>query len=216
MSVANLLKDQDSVPTYEQLRELVAYLKQLKSLQCWEVPTLWRKARAWKDGNGAAGSFPARPEPLDDHRAKLDELETWLLAHDPKPAPAVLASGGQSTVLAKPRKLLDGWRDITAALEMKYSDRDKIKGLNDRCKGPIKASGKGTKPLVYADELIDWWNQMANKQQELVNAHEGRKLSATAQYNYGREGTAAPEITGSVKKRRRDRSKAKQPKPAKT
>jgi hypothetical protein len=104
-----------------------------------------------------------------------------------------------------PRKLLTGWRAIAAALDMKYAQHKDIKSLNQRLKGPIRNKGAGTKPMVYLDNLLEWWNHLAVQQQELSNQRDGVRLSAEAQHNYGRDGTAAPEIGGGVKKRRRDK-----------
>jgi hypothetical protein len=105
----------------------------------------------------------------------------------------------------QPRKLLVGWHSICEALGEKYSTRKEIKGLNDRLDGPIANKGQGTSPRVYRDDLIEWWNRLALKHKEDSNQTKGRKLSADAQYNYGTEGTVAPEVGGSVKKRRSDR-----------
>jgi hypothetical protein len=104
----------------------------------------------------------------------------------------------------RPRKLLTGWHEITKELEMKYAERKKIKSLNDRLEGPIANKGPGTPPMVYREKLLEWWNKLAIQQQEIANQREGARLSAEAQHNYAREGTVAPEIGGSVKKRRRD------------
>jgi hypothetical protein len=102
-----------------------------------------------------------------------------------------------------PRQLLTGWHEIAKVLEVKYQDREKIKSLNARCDGPITNRGKGTQPMVYRDKLLEWWNSMDIRYQELANQREGRKLSTESQYNYGRDGTVAPEIGGGVRKRRR-------------
>jgi hypothetical protein len=102
----------------------------------------------------------------------------------------------------RPRQLLVGWRDIADALDMKYQDRRRIQSLNQSSGGPINARGKGTRPRVYLDDLLRWWNQLAVRQQELANRREGARLSAQAQHAYGREGTTAPEVGGGVKKRR--------------
>lgn len=102
-----------------------------------------------------------------------------------------------------PIKWLFGWLEIVTALEMKYADREKIKTLNDRFEGPIVNHGSGTQPMVSHDRLMTWWNGLATKQQDLANQRQGKRLSATASYQYGRGGEASPEIAGSVKKRRR-------------
>ncbi len=117
-------------------------------------------------------------------------------------------TAGQPSVNEQPRKLLTGWHEITAALDMTYGDRDKIKDANKLFEGPIRNSGPGTNPMVYLDGLITWWNRLDLKQQELANRRVGERLSAEAHHNYGRDGTAAPEIGGGVKKRRSDRKLA--------
>jgi hypothetical protein len=103
---------------------------------------------------------------------------------------------------ATPIKLLAGWREITDALGRPYADRKKIRSLNSRCGGPIKNRGIGTQPWVDRDDLIKWWNRLA----EMADVAEDRRADAQAsagiQHNFGRDGTVAPEIGGEVKKRR--------------
>jgi hypothetical protein len=103
----------------------------------------------------------------------------------------------------RPRRLLTGWHEITAALEMNHTDREKIKSLNDRFNGPIKNQGRGTQPMVDRVELIEWWNKLAIQAQEQTNRRDGERASVEAHHDYGRDGIAAPEIAGGVKKRRR-------------
>jgi hypothetical protein len=102
--------------------------------------------------------------------------------------------------------MLIGWHEITAALEMRYSQRETIRQLNQAYEGPIINHGRGTKPMVYLDELRQWWDKLAIKTQDSANQREGARLAAETQHNYGREGTAAPEIGGGVRKRRNKRS----------
>lgn len=133
------------------------------------------------------------------------EIRGWPLQQSPQPlsdhGPAI-SSLLQENV-SKARKLLTGWHEITDALDMNYSDRKKIISLNARRDGPIKNRGVGKSPMVYRDELIEWWNKMEIQGQESWNRSEGAKLSGEAQYNFGREGTVAPEIGGTVKRRRK-------------
>ncbi|QDU44601.1 hypothetical protein Mal52_30870 [Symmachiella dynata] len=110
----------------------------------------------------------------------------------------------QTTTELKPVVLLTGWREITSALELKSDEQSKVKSLNDRMDGPIPKPPKGGQPIVEKTILIAWWNSLAVKQQELANQQSGKKLSAESQHDSGRDGTAAPEIKGGVKKRRRD------------
>ena len=90
------------------------------------------------------------------------------------PAPSTSEATMVDPQLAKPKKLLTGWREITEALDGKNDDRDKVKSLNDRFKGPISSRDKGTQPMAYRDELIGWWNKMAVKQQKLANQERGK------------------------------------------
>jgi hypothetical protein len=115
-------------------------------------------------------------------------------------------AGGGSPLVAKPIRLLTGWIEITAALDMQKSDWKKIKSLNDRRGGPIKNRGRGTQPMVNRDVLIEWWNGLDAQTEESANRRDGERASAETQHNYGRSGTAAPEIGGEVKKRRRHTS----------
>jgi len=107
--------------------------------------------------------------------------------------------------LTEPKTLLTGWHAIAGALDLPHARHKEIRSLNDRCGGPITNKGAGTRPMVYQEDLIEWWNKMAVQTQELENQREGARLSVEAQHNYGRDGTAAPEIGGGVKKRRRDK-----------
>jgi hypothetical protein len=103
----------------------------------------------------------------------------------------------------QPKRLLTGWHDICAAVEMQYNQHNEIKSLNKRFGGPIKTTGAGTKPMVYHEDLLDWYNRLAIEAEERANRRKGRQLSAKEAYNYGRDGTVAPGVGGGVKKRRR-------------
>jgi len=142
-------------------------------------------------------SFSPRRQ-LADTMLKLEKWAGFLdrPARTERQAPAIQQED-------RPKQLLTGWRNIAAALNQKYSQRGDIKSLNDRFDGPIKNSGAGTRPMVWREDLITWWDRLVMKQQELANQREGARLSAGAHYSYSRDGTVAPEIGGSVKKRRR-------------
>jgi hypothetical protein len=157
------------------------------------------------DWNFLTGKF----EPVQTSRGRWAEDMEWLLhlaeqtPDDPEAGNREDAGGPLPARSERPKKLLTGWHEITVALEMTHGNREKIKSLNERFDGPIVNQGSGSQPMVYREELIEWWNRLATLQQESANQSKGRKLTAEAQHNYGREGTAAPEIGGSIKKRRR-------------
>jgi len=97
---------------------------------------------------------------------------------------------------------LTSWREITDALDLPHSERDKVKSLNERFGGPIPTPKKGSQPIVGRVALLEWWNRLAIMQADLAHQREGARLSAEAQYTYGRDGVAAPDISGGVKRRK--------------
>jgi hypothetical protein len=101
-----------------------------------------------------------------------------------------------------PKTLLTGWHGIMAALDRPHNQYGTVKSLNERMNGPIVNNGQGKQPMVYEEKLIEWWNNLAELHEELENKEENARLSAQSQHNFGRDGTVAPEIGGSVKKRR--------------
>ena len=120
-------------------------------------------------------------------------------AKESSPQPAV----SDAVPDAVPKDWLTGWHAITSALKMKYADREKVKSLNTRFSGPITNKGPGTQPIVDRAKLIDWWDKLDQQQQELSNQQQGRRLSAETTHNFGRAAEVAPEISGSIKKRRK-------------
>jgi hypothetical protein len=109
----------------------------------------------------------------------------------------------------KPKKLLTNWREITDALGLNHDDQDKVKSLNERFSGPIPKPPQGGQPIVSHDVLVKWWNGLAVQQQEAANQRDGAKLAVESQHAYGkrRPVQVAPEIGGSVKRRRADRKR---------
>jgi hypothetical protein len=99
---------------------------------------------------------------------------------------------------------LTSWKEIANAVGMDH-DRAKVKSLNNRLDGPIPKPPKGGRPHVRKDLLLEWWDRMDTYASDQANQREGSRLSVEQQYAYGRAGSVAPEIKGSVKKRRRDR-----------
>jgi hypothetical protein len=83
-------------------------------------------------------------------------------------------------------------------------EQGKVKRLNTAFDGPIPKPPKGGQPLVARNDLIEWWNHLAAKQQDLANQRSGAKFSSEASHNFGKTGAVSPEIGGEVKKRRRD------------
>lgn len=102
----------------------------------------------------------------------------------------------------RPLRLLTSWREITGALELEPTDKGKVKSLNDRYSGPIPTPARGSQPIVAVDDLVNWWNSLREIQENLARQAEGKRLAAETTYQYGQSGIVAPEVAGSVKKRR--------------
>lgn len=153
-------------------------------------------------------------------RRTLQDLQKFLLEQvgqvDRLPEPSILPlldqwierMGGQP---AKPPdapvKYLTKWPEILIALGMKNNneDRGRVKHANSQYNGPIVIPKQGAQPKVNKAKLIEWWNGLEAQWNTGYQRGRDAKPTADAQHPYGRGGTVAPEISGGVKKRRRDR-----------
>ena len=129
-----------------------------------------------------------------------DDLKAALQGVDDPQEPA------DKPVVEKPAVLLTSWRDILIALHLRNNseDRQKVKGLNETCDGPIRKRGQGKQPFVGRATLLEWWNHL-EAMAETGNLSKDSKLTVALQHDYGQSGTAVPEISGGVEKRRKDR-----------
>jgi hypothetical protein len=106
----------------------------------------------------------------------------------------------------EPIMYLIGWREILAALKLDPDEKRQrsIKQYNEDHGGPIIFSGQGSQPKVVREKLIEWWNRLEIIWEDQKQQKEGAHADAEAGYKYGRSGTAAPGVAGSVKPRRSD------------
>ena len=100
--------------------------------------------------------------------------------------------------------MLASWGEILEALALKKKDRQKVARLNGTRNGPIQIGEQGEQPLVDKAKLIEWWNHLAVTT-ETENRQRDARATARDKYDYSREGTVVPGISGSVKRRRKDR-----------
>jgi len=109
----------------------------------------------------------------------------------------------------KPKKYLNNWREILVTLGMKNNseDREKVRNFNSRYDGPILFPGQGAQPKVEKTRIIEWWDHLETEWADMAQQVQGKKANAESQHNYGRDGTPTPEISGEVKRRRKDRKK---------
>jgi len=118
------------------------------------------------------------------------------------------------------REMLNGWREICLAVKRRPTDKDLVRSVNDEHDGPIRTYGKGKKPKVYRDELLQWWNHLEaladdkgnqNKGKDFLNRRSnekptGAQPSSDGGMNYGRQGEKVhPDERMHVDKRRKDR-----------
>jgi hypothetical protein len=115
--------------------------------------------------------------------------------------------GKQERTPAAPVQYLTNWREILVALGMKSNkeDREKVRNLNVQYGGPIVIPRQGAQPKVDKAKLVAWWNGLEAQWTVGYQRARDAKPTTDAQHPYGRNGTLAPEISGGVRKRRRDR-----------
>lgn len=106
-----------------------------------------------------------------------------------------------------PKELLANWREIVIALGMRNNDEDKrkVERLNETYNGPIMKPGQGKQPIVDKVKLLEWWNNLEKLVESQMEQARDARLTVQNTHSYGREGEVVPEISGQVKKRRRDR-----------
>lgn len=108
-----------------------------------------------------------------------------------------------------PREYLTSWREILIALGMKDNaeDQGKVKRLSKRFSEgcPITIPKQGAQPKADKAKLLEWWNGLEQKFEESRRRERDRRATVAGQHPYGRDGIVAPDISGEVKKRRKDR-----------
>jgi hypothetical protein len=104
-------------------------------------------------------------------------------------------------------KYLTSWREILIALEFKNNreDKQKVSRLNKSYSGPIEIPGQGKQPFVDKAKLLEWWAGLETKVREDSERQRNAQATASNQHDFGRDGKVTPDISGGIKKRRRDR-----------
>lgn len=122
---------------------------------------------------------------------------------------ALSPNGDQPATSAAP--MLFGWNEILEAVHRpnERAEQERVKRLNAQFDGPIVIpKGKGTQPTVRKDALVAWWNRLAelhlqNQEDAQARGQEERlNVGKSAQHDYGKSGTVAAEIDGSVRRKR--------------
>lgn len=129
----------------------------------------------------------------------------------PPPAAQPVGTPPAQSDRAKPIDWLTNWQSIAVALERKNtkSTRQTIRRLNNSFDGPIRLPQQGGQPRVDRAKLIAWWNSLEQMMDEKDQRQQDCKATVEAQHPFGRNGSVAPGVSGSVKRRRK-------PKPGQT
>jgi hypothetical protein len=138
---------------------------------------------------------------------RLDYLPAPLIVPEVKAMIGALGGKAASPPPTEPPKYLLNWREILIALGLRNNaeDRGRIRHLNSQYEGPIVIPKQGAQPKVDEAKLREWYDHL--EVQWTVGHRPARDAqpTAAAQHPYGRNGTVAPEISGRVKGRRKDR-----------
>jgi len=168
----------------------------------------WEKALICKEheGEDESAAEPDVEVPLIVHIRSKEKPE----AAEPEPigekhaTSAVPVSQGEPP---KPIHWLLNWREILDALEWKNDEegRRQIARLNKVHHGPIVSTGRGGQPKVGKAKLIEWWNGLRDKFEAGEKKKSDVRSTVEDRHAYGRDGEVFPEISGHIKRRRKDR-----------
>lgn len=95
------------------------------------------------------------------------------------------------------------WKDILGALGLKRDDKRRLQRLHKRYDGPIRVSRPKGKPLVDKSALLAWWNGLEQKVEQTTARTRDAAATVAEQHQYGRTGRVAPDISGSIRSRRK-------------
>lgn len=108
------------------------------------------------------------------------------------------------TIPAEPKVYLTSWTEILSFLEMIPDKKRWLVKANERYDGPIIPGEQGEQPFCECGELRRWYGSLAERLRQIQQHKRDRQATVADKYKYGRDGTVVPEISGAVKKRRRD------------
>ena len=152
----------------------------------------------------------------EELRQLADAVEQRLmqLRRNPSESPQGIKSAAVSDKNDKqvpapplPKEIIASWREIVIALGMRNNDEDKrkVERLNETYNGPIMKPGQGKQPIADKVKLLEWWNNLEKLVESQMDQARDARLTVQDTHAYGREGEVVPEISGQVKKRRKDR-----------
>lgn len=104
-----------------------------------------------------------------------------------------------------PAKILRGWPQIRAALDIKESRQQSLSYWAKSVPNcPIKFGAKGQRPEVVEADLLRWWDeQVLPSVQESDDRRRDKEETTSETYRHGRSAEVVPGIVGHVKHPRR-------------
>ncbi len=163
-----------------------------------------------------------RKEHEDEHEPAAEpDVEFPLIVHirnkekpeaaEPEPIGekgATRAASASQGEPPKPIHWLLNWHEILGVLDWGKKGKEgrrQIARLNEAHEGPIIFTGRGGQPKVGKAELIEWWNRLRDKFEAVEKKKYDARSTVDDRHAYGRDGEVFPEISGHIKRRRKDR-----------
>jgi hypothetical protein len=143
--------------------------------------------------------------------ARLQNLQAWIhrewAAVSQLPLARDCGDVEQPQEPISPKELLASWLEILIALGLRNNpeDKQKVARLNEVYNGPIKKPGQGKQPFADKVKLLDWWNGLEKLVESQADRARDARMTVQDTHAYGLDGEVVPEISGQVKKRRKDR-----------
>ncbi|MBN2290918.1 MAG: hypothetical protein JXM70_00750 [Pirellulales bacterium] len=105
---------------------------------------------------------------------------------------------------AEPKNYCFGWPEIAVVLKQSNDEKfqKRIKSLHERYPSPIVFGGVGMSPRVEQLKLIEWWNSLEKRWEEIKQKKLDKDASVAESYQYGRDETVVPDIQGHVIRKR--------------
>jgi hypothetical protein len=160
----------------------------------------------------------------EDDLNRIEAMDGFLLAelwaaalaneNDYAAKPSTNVQGGEAgDDPGPPKQYLSNWREILDALKLPNNaeSKNKVRGLVASYNGPIVLPSRGGQPKVEKTKLIEWWNELDDRFAESDQRLRDRDATVAATHNYGRDATVAPNIGGSIKRRRASQKVQKGP-----
>jgi hypothetical protein len=114
----------------------------------------------------------------------------------------------QPTAPLSAKCYLFNWPEILGYLQRPNTEKERrrVRRLNDECDGPLNFEGQGSGPKVDKVKLMEWWNGLEDRWEELQRRKADQRETVKEQYEYGKNATVVPNVSGQVKRRKKPQS----------